>query len=67
MLKGLQLEVRGSGPIGLQDFLVLEFRYFDISRYVLVVFMEKDTENEANMLELTKKFKQVKFLQVCSY
>ena len=33
-------------------------------RYVLVIFMEKDTENEANILELTKKFKQVKFLQV---
>ena len=30
----------------------------------MVIFMEKDTENEANFPELTKKFKQVTFIQV---
>jgi len=34
------------------------------NKYVLVIFMEKDTENEANFPELTKKFKQVTFIQV---
>merc|ERR1719370_518096 len=39
-------------------------KFIYANKYVLVIFMEKDTENEANILELTKKFKQVKFLQV---
>ena len=38
--------------------------YYQTFRYVLVIFMEKDTENEANFQELTKKFKQVTFIQV---
>ena len=38
--------------------------YYQTFRYVLVIFMEKDTENEANFPELTKKFKQVTFIQV---
>jgi hypothetical protein len=34
------------------------------NKNVCAVFMEKDSENEANLLELSKSLKQVKFIQV---
>ena len=35
-----------------------------LTRYVLVIFMEKDTEQEANLQDCSKTFKKVKFLKV---
>lgn len=41
--------------------IILDMNFF---RRILVIFMEEDTENEANMAELSKTYKNVKFIKV---
>ena len=38
--------------------------HLTLARYVLVIFMEQDTEQEANLQDCSKAFKKVKFLKV---